>query len=59
MLTCAIFNLLFGKIYQLYDTKWTFLIAILIFEIGSAICGGAPTSTVREYTEEVASGHTS
>ncbi|KNG46083.1 aflatoxin efflux pump aflt [Stemphylium lycopersici] len=46
MLTCAIFNLLFGKIYQLYDIKWTFLIAILIFEIGSAICGCAPTSTV-------------
>lgn len=52
MLTCAIFNLLFGKIYQLYDIKWTFLIAILIFEIGSAICGGAPTSTVRKYTEQ-------
>ncbi|EOA84273.1 uncharacterized protein SETTUDRAFT_92157 [Exserohilum turcica Et28A] len=45
MLTCAIFNPLYGKLYQLYDTKRTFLIAIFIFEVGSAICGAAPTST--------------
>jgi predicted MFS family arabinose efflux permease len=45
MLTCAIFNPLFGKIYQLYDTKWTFLVSIVIFEAGSALCGAAPSST--------------
>ncbi|KAF1936695.1 MFS general substrate transporter [Clathrospora elynae] len=44
MLTCAIFNPLFGKIYQLYDTKWTFLASIVVFEGGSALCGAAPTS---------------
>ncbi|OAL43139.1 MFS general substrate transporter [Pyrenochaeta sp. DS3sAY3a] len=44
MLTCAICNPLFGKIYQLYDTKWAFLISIVIFELGSALCGAAPSS---------------
>jgi MFS family permease len=48
MLTCAIFNPLFGKVYQLYDTKWTFLVSIFIFEVGSALCGAAPTSAVRK-----------
>ncbi|KAF2852135.1 putative efflux pump antibiotic resistance protein [Plenodomus tracheiphilus IPT5] len=44
MLTCAIFNPLYGKIYQLYDTKWTYLTSIIIFEGGSALCGAAPSS---------------
>ncbi|KAF7563414.1 hypothetical protein G7046_g725 [Stylonectria norvegica] len=44
MLTAAIFNLLFGRIYQLYPTKWVFVGAITVFEVGSAICGAAPTS---------------
>ncbi|KAM3553705.1 hypothetical protein MY1884_006522 [Beauveria asiatica] len=46
MLTTAAFQLLFGRIYSFYDLKWTFLIAIVLFEIGSAICGAAPSSTV-------------
>lgn len=45
MLTAGIFNPLFGRIYQYYPTKWVFLICITVFEIGSAICGAAPTST--------------
>lgn len=44
MLTAAIFNPVFGKIYQLYSTKWVFLLSIVIFEIGSALCGAAPSS---------------
>lgn len=44
MLTAACFNPIFGRIYQLYSTKWTFLISILIFEVGSAVCGAAPSS---------------
>jgi hypothetical protein len=31
-------------VYTFYSTKTVFLIAILIFEVGSAICGGAPNS---------------
>lgn len=48
MLTCAIFNPFFGKVYQLYDTKWTFLVSTLIFEAGSALCGAAPSSVARK-----------
>ena len=44
MLTCAMFNPLFGRIYKLYSTKWVFLISIIIFEVGSALCGAAPSS---------------
>ena len=46
MLTAAIFNPLFGRIYQLYSTKWMFLVSILVFEVGSALCGAAPSSAV-------------
>lgn len=46
MLTTAAFQLLFGRIYSFYDLKWTFLISIVLFEVGSAICGAAPSSTV-------------
>lgn len=44
MLTAAGFNPIFGRIYQLYSTKWTFLISIAIFEAGSTLCGAAPSS---------------
>ncbi|XP_014550862.1 hypothetical protein COCVIDRAFT_114369, partial [Bipolaris victoriae FI3] len=45
MLTCAASNPLYGKLYKLYDMKRTFLIAIVLFEVGSAMCGAAHTST--------------
>lgn len=44
MLTGACCNPIFGRIYQLYSTKWAFLAAILIFEVGSVVCGAAPSS---------------
>jgi MFS family permease len=37
--------LLFGKFYTFYSIKWVYLIAIGIFEVGSLVCGVAPTST--------------
>lgn len=46
MLTCACGNPLTGRIYQLYPTKHVFLLSILVFEIGSAVCGAAPSSVV-------------
>ncbi|OCL11261.1 MFS general substrate transporter [Glonium stellatum] len=46
LLTGCAFMLFYGKIYTLYPIKWIFLIGIVIFEIGSAICGAAPNSTV-------------
>jgi MFS family permease len=43
-LTTSAFQLLFGKIYSFYSTKITFLVTILLFELGSAISGAAPNS---------------
>ena len=33
-----------GKIYANFDLKWSFLVSMFIFEIGSLICGVAPNS---------------
>ncbi|KAK3353167.1 putative aflatoxin efflux pump [Lasiosphaeria hispida] len=46
MLTTACAQLVYGRIYKFYDMKWTFIVSIVVFEIGSAICGAAPSSTV-------------
>lgn len=35
-----------GKIYQNFPLKFSFLIAIFIFEVGSLICAVAPSSSV-------------
>ncbi len=42
--TCAC-QLLFGKFYTFFSIKLVFLLAISIFELGSLICGVAPSST--------------
>lgn len=34
----------FGKLYTFFSIKWVYLAAILIFEIGSVVCGAAPNS---------------
>ncbi|KAJ7692748.1 major facilitator superfamily domain-containing protein [Mycena rosella] len=39
-------QLLFGKIYTFLPIKWVFIGAISIFEIGSFLCGAAPTSAM-------------
>ncbi|OCL13154.1 MFS general substrate transporter [Glonium stellatum] len=41
--TCAT-QLIFGKLYTFYSIKWIYLSALGIFEVGSLICGIAPTS---------------
>ncbi|KZL81140.1 major facilitator superfamily transporter [Colletotrichum incanum] len=46
MLTTAASQLVFGRIYKFYDLRTSFLSSILIFEIGSLICGVAPSSPV-------------
>ncbi|KAL4893882.1 MFS general substrate transporter [Aspergillus ambiguus] len=43
-ITSCAFQLLWGKVYSLFSVKGTFLVSILLFEIGSAICGAAPNS---------------
>ncbi|EXJ53740.1 uncharacterized protein A1O5_12989 [Cladophialophora psammophila CBS 110553] len=41
--TCAL-QLFFGKLYTFYSIKTVYLVSIVIFEVGSAVCGAAPTS---------------
>lgn len=36
---------MFGKLYTFYSIKWVYLAALFIFELGSFVCGIAPTST--------------
>ncbi|CAD0105963.1 unnamed protein product [Aureobasidium uvarum] len=45
LLTTCSFQLFFGKLYSFLSLKWVFLVALFIFELGSFICGIAPTST--------------
>ncbi|KAF2272093.1 putative MFS aflatoxin efflux pump [Westerdykella ornata] len=45
LLTCCAFQLLFGKIYAFYSVRITLVTSILLFEIGSALCGAAPSSS--------------
>ncbi|OCK74400.1 putative aflatoxin efflux pump [Lepidopterella palustris CBS 459.81] len=44
MLATACLFPISGRIYQLYSIKWVFLIYLVIFEAGSALCGAAPSS---------------
>ncbi|GAB1197136.1 hypothetical protein APSETT444_006426 [Aspergillus pseudonomiae] len=44
LLTTCSLCLTFGKLYTFYSTKWVYLIALFIFELGSLICGIAPNS---------------
>ncbi|KAK8047385.1 hypothetical protein PG996_015449 [Apiospora saccharicola] len=36
----------YGRIYVSFDSKWAFLLAIFLFEVGSLVCAVAPTSPV-------------
>ncbi|KAI5460473.1 putative MFS aflatoxin efflux pump [Mariannaea sp. PMI_226] len=45
LMTCGALQLTFGKLYTFYHAKTVLLVSILLFEIGSAICGAASCST--------------
>ncbi|KAI1831427.1 hypothetical protein DTO006G1_7334 [Penicillium roqueforti] len=45
MLTVCSFQLMWGKLFTFYTVKWVYLASLFIFELGSLICGVAPTST--------------
>ncbi|KAL1984919.1 hypothetical protein VTN96DRAFT_8578 [Rasamsonia emersonii] len=44
LLTICCFQLIFGKLYSFLSVKWVFLTALFLFELGSLVCGIAPTS---------------
>lgn len=43
-LTLAVFVSFWGKVFKHTPIKWSFLVAMFIFELGSLICAVAPTS---------------
>ncbi|KAF9889455.1 hypothetical protein FE257_007357 [Aspergillus nanangensis] len=43
-ITSCAFQLLWGRLYTSFSVKGVFLTSILLFEVGSAICGAAPNS---------------
>lgn len=46
MLTLCACQMFWGRIYTFYPAKATFIAAVAVFEIGSALCGAAPSSPV-------------
>ena len=42
LLGAASTNLIWGKIFGQFNAKWTYIICVFLFELGSAICGAAP-----------------
>lgn len=44
LLTTCAFQLFFGRLYTFYSIKLVYIISIIIFEVGSTICGAAPNS---------------
>jgi MFS family permease len=45
MLSCCALQLLFGKLFTFFSVRYTLFLSVLVFEIASAICGAAPSST--------------
>ncbi|KAH7313649.1 major facilitator superfamily transporter [Stachybotrys elegans] len=44
LLTACAFQPVFGRIFLLFSSKWSYLVAVVTFEIGSLICGVSPNS---------------
>ncbi|MCJ1421361.1 hypothetical protein MMC32_007724 [Xylographa parallela] len=44
LLTCCSFQLLFGKFYTFFAVKGVLLTSVVLFELGSVVCGAAPSS---------------
>ncbi|KAL3417604.1 MFS drug efflux [Phlyctema vagabunda] len=35
-------NLIWGKVFGHFNAKWTYILCVFLFEVGSAVCGAAP-----------------
>ncbi|KAI1774592.1 MFS general substrate transporter [Hypoxylon cercidicola] len=44
LLTACAFQPVFGRVFTLFNPKWSYLLSMFVFEIGSVISGWAPTS---------------
>lgn len=43
LIGAAATNLVWGKVFGQFNAKWTYILCVVLFEAGSALCGGAPT----------------
>lgn len=46
LLTTTALQPSFGKVYTYFNVKWTYISALIIFEIGSVLCGAAVNSVM-------------
>ncbi|KAK7018914.1 major facilitator superfamily domain-containing protein [Favolaschia claudopus] len=46
LLATAGTQLLFGKLYTHFSIKWVYVASIALFEIGTLLCGAAPSSSI-------------
>lgn len=46
LLTTTALQPSFGKVYTYFDVKWTYLSALMIFELGSIVCAAAKNSVM-------------
>ncbi|KAG7007522.1 efflux pump aflT [Physcia stellaris] len=45
LITASVLQLTYGRIFALFSIKWSYIAAMLVFELGSLICALAPNST--------------
>ncbi|KAI1375291.1 major facilitator superfamily domain-containing protein [Hypoxylon crocopeplum] len=45
LLSCCAVQLLLGKLFTFFSVRYTLFLSVLTFEVASAICGAAPSST--------------
>jgi MFS family permease len=43
LIGAAATNLVWGKVFGQFNAKWTYILCVVLFETGSALCGGAPS----------------
>ncbi|KAF4829826.1 Efflux pump patC [Colletotrichum siamense] len=46
LLTATATNLAWGRLYSQFNPKWLYIFHVVLFEVGSVICGAAPTMDV-------------
>ncbi len=39
-------NLFWGRVYSHFNAKWLYIFTVVLFEVGSAICGAAPSINI-------------
>lgn len=44
LMTAGAFQPLYGRVFTLFNIKWSYLLSLGFFELGSLVCGSAPSS---------------